>query len=310
MSLDEQIQQSFRTFGDAVREAVSRHAAAAADQVRASVDHERRALLEQVEQTARAAADLRAAAETAASAEADIERVRQAAYDEGFDAGRTDGWETGRQHGAIEGRHDARAEWSARELAAGERLVDVIRALDGARSVPDTLDVLLRGTAREAARAAIVLVRGQELQGWRFVGFGARVDNPTEFRQALVGSGVIEEAVRTQGLAYTHGRVRVPAPSWAELPAGRRAVSVPLVLQQRVVAAVYADQGPVADPKGDQVPYEGLSWPVAIEIMTRHASRCLEASAALKSALGSYAAPEPEQPSTARVARAVGDRRR
>lgn len=293
MSLDEQLQHTFRAFGEGMREALTRHTAAAADQMRAAMELERRTVLEQAEHAARAAADLRAAADTTARTEAEFDRARQSAYDEGFDAGRADGWETGRQHGAIEGRHDARAEWMARELAAGERLVEVIRLLDGARSVPDTLDILLRGTAREAARAAIVLVRGQELQGWRFVGFGARVDNPTEFRQALVGSGVIEEAVRTLSLAFTHGRVRVPAPSWAELPTGRRGVAMPVVLQQRVVAALYADQGPQADPKGDQVPHEGVSWPVVVEVMTRHASRCLEASAVIKTALGAHAAPEP-----------------
>jgi hypothetical protein len=301
MSLDERLQQTFMALGDGLREALTRHVSAATDQVRAAVEVERRGVLEQAH-----ASGLRAAADTTAQVEAaEFERTRQAAYDEGFDAGRADGWETGRQHGAIEGRHDARAEWIARELASSERLVEVIRALDGARSVPDTLDILLRGAAREAARAAIVLVRGQELQGWRFVGFGARVDNPTDFRQALVGSGVIEEAVRTLNLAFTHGRVRVPAPSWAELPAGRRAVAVPVVLQQRVVAALYADQGAVADSKGDQVPHEGVSWPVAVEVMARHASRCLEVSSAVKNALGSHQTPEPPQALPDSVARPV-----
>lgn len=288
MTLDEQLQHVFNTFNEGVRDAVTRHARAATDEARAAVDVERQAALSRAEQVAREA-EQRAAAHRSPHSDAELERARQAAYDEGFDAGRGAGWEAGRQHGAVEGRHDARAEWIARELASGERLVDVIRLLDTARSVPDTLDILLKGASREAARAAIVLVRGQELQGWRFVGFGARVDNPTDFRQALVGSGVIEEAVRTCSLAYTHGRVRVPAPSFAELPAGRRAIAVPVVLQQRVVAAIYADQGPVADPKGDQVPHEGVAWPIAVEIMTRHASRCLEASAALKNML----APQP-----------------
>jgi len=309
MSLDDQLQHTFKTLGEGMRDALTRHVAAAADEVRTALEIERRTVFEQAAQTARAAADLRAASESAARLEGEIARARQSAYDEGFDAGRADGWETGRQHGAIEGRHDARAEWTARELASSERLVEVIRLLDAARSVPDTLDLLLRGAAREAARAAIVLVRGQELQGWRFVGFGARVDNPTEFRQALVGSGVIEEAVRTYGMAFTHGRVRVPAPSWAELPTGRRALAVPVVLQQRVVAVLYADQGPLADPKGDQVPWEGVSWPVAVEIMTRHASRCLEASSAIRNALGASGS-EPVHASVDAVARpAVGDRR-
>ena len=34
-------------------------------------------------------------------------------------------------------------------------------------------------------------MRGNELQGWKFIGFGARTENPTEFRQAVLGAGVV-----------------------------------------------------------------------------------------------------------------------
>ena len=146
------------------------------------------------------------------------------------------------------------------------------------------LDLLLRCAAREAARAAILIVKGSELQGWKFVGFGARTENPTEFRQALVGSGVIEEAIRTAGAAYTHGPVRVPAPAFAELPLGRKAVGVPLIIRGRPVAVLYADQGQSPHQQDVHVPSEGVSWPVAVELMTRHASRCLEAATVLRSA--------------------------
>jgi hypothetical protein len=146
------------------------------------------------------------------------------------------------------------------------------------------LDVLLRHVTREASRAAILLVRGAELQGWRFVGFGARTDDPTSFRQAIVGSGVLEEAIRSGSAAFTHGKVRVPAPAFAELPLGRKAIGVPIVIQGRVVAALYADQGPSPSPHDVHAASEGVAWPVAVEVMARHASRCLEALSAVKSA--------------------------
>lgn len=295
MSLDDTLHATFDTLRQAVGETLNRQIAAAGDQVRAAMELERRRIFEQSEQTARAAADLRAAAAATAATSADIARARQAAYDEGFDAGRADGWDTGRQHGAIEGRHDALAEAAAHELAASERLIEAIRQIDAARAVPEMLDVLLRCATRETARAAILLVRGDELHGWKFINFGARTDNATEFRQAVVGSGVIEEAIRSGQAAHTHGRVRVPAPAFAELPLGRKAIGVPLVIQGRVVAVLYADQGTSAPSQDTHAPSERVAWPVAVEVMTRHASRCLEAATILRTA----PAARPAQPMAA-----------
>lgn len=298
MSLDDTLHATFDTLRQAVGETLNRQIAAAGDQVRAAMELERRRIFEQTDQTARAAADLRAAAAATAATVADIERARQAAYDEGFDAGRADGWDTGRQHGAIEGRHDALAEAAAHELTASERLIDAIRQIDAARAVPETLDVLLRCATREAARAAILLVRGDELHGWKFINFGARTENAAEFRQAVVGSGVIEEAIRGGQAAHTHGRVRVPAPAFAELPLGRKAIGVPLVIQGRVVAVLYADQDVSAPSPEAHAPSERVAWPVAVEIMTRHASRCLEAATILRTAPAAAAA-RPAQPMAA-----------
>ncbi len=292
MSLDETLHATLDTLRNSVSEVLTRQVSAAIEQVHAAMELERRLIREQAEGTARAAAEARAADTTAAST-ADVDRLRQTSFDDGFDSGRAEGWDTGRRHGVVEGRHDALAEASARELAASERLIDSIKQIDAARAVPEMLDVLLRCATREAARAAILIVRGTELQGWKFSGFGARTENPTEFRQAVVGAGVIEEAVRSCAAAYTHGRVRVPAPAFAELPLGRKAVGVPILIQGRVVAVLYADQGGTAHLEEVHAPSEGVAWPAAVELMTRHASRCLEAAIAVKSA---HAAQPPAAP--------------
>lgn len=278
MSLDESLRTTLETLRRSIEDALAREVKTAEEQLHGAMNHERRAILEQSEQTARAAADLRAVATTATASASD----RQTAYDEGFDAGRVDGWDTGRQHGVLEGRQAATAEAGARELASSERLVTAIRLIEAARTVPDMLEVLLKCAVGEAARAAVLIVRGNELQGWKFVGFGARTDNPTEFRQAILGAGVVEEAIRTGAAASTHGPVRIPAPAFAELPLGRRAIGAPIVIQGRVVAALYADQG--AQARAAELPSEGVAWPAALEVMTRHASRCLEASGVLRQA--------------------------
>jgi len=288
MSLDETLHKTLDTLRQSVDDVLAREVRTAKEQLRDAVDRERRAILEQAEQTARAAADLRAVTSVQVASAADLESARQTAYDEGFDAGRADGWDAGRQHGTIEGRQAAFAEASARELTTTERLSASVRRLDTAGTVPEMLDLLLQCVMKEAARAAVLIVRGSELQGWKFIGFGARTENPTEFRQAVLGAGVVEEAIRSGSTASTHGPVRIPAPAFAELPLGRRAVGVPIVIQGRVVAVLYADQG--SQTQAADHPAEGVAWPSAIEILTRHASRCLEASGALRAAA---AAPAP-----------------
>lgn len=289
MSLDDTLHTTLDALRRSVDDALTREAQHAHEQLKSAMDRERRAILEQTEQTARAAADLRAVATASVASAADLDRARQAGYEEGFDAGRADGWDTGRQHGVIEGKQAATAEASVRERAASERLVAAILQIDTARTVPDMLDILLACAVREAARVAILIVRGHELQGWKFVGFGARTENPTEFKQAILGAGVVEEAIRTRLTASTHGRVRIPAPAFAELPLGRKAVGVPIVIQGHVVAVLYADQGAHAQA-GDH-PAEGVTWPSSLEVMTRHASRCLEASGALRQTAPAHSPP-------------------
>lgn len=280
MSLDDTLHTALGSLRRALDDVLAREVKGVEAQLRGAMDVERRVILEQADQTARAAADLRAVATASTASVTEQEHLRQAAYDEGFDAGRADGWETGRQHGIVEGRQAAAVESATRQAAGADRLVAAIRQIDVVRTVPDMLEALLKCATREAARAAILIVRGAELQGWKFVGFGARTDNPTEFRQAVLGAGVIEEAIRSGATASTHGVVRIPAPAFAELPLGRRAVGVPIVIQGRVVAVLYADQGAqVQDPEH---PAEGVAWPAALEVMARHASRCLEASGALR----------------------------
>lgn len=302
MSLDDTLHQTFATLRQSVDDLLTREVKTAQEHMRAAMELERRAIFEQTEQTAKAAADLRAAATAQAASATDFERRRQTVFDEGFDAGRADGWDAGRQHGTVEGRHAAFAEASTRELTTCERLAASIRQLDTVKTVPDMLDLLLTCVMKEAARAAILIVRGNELQGWKFIGFGARTENPTEFRQAVLGAGVVEEAIRSGSTASTHGRVRIPAPAFAELPLGRRAIGVPIVIQGRAVAVLYADQGMSA--QASDHPAEGVAWPSAIEIMTRHASRCLESSGALRAAAtppqATHAGPPPALAGSAR----------
>lgn len=160
------------------------------------------------------------------------------------------------------------------EMAAVSRLLESVRGLDGATSLSEVLDALGLAAAREAARAAVVVLRADRIQGWRMSGFGPRDKQPKSIDLALAESGVI-------GLAIGAGRVvttrdsqsAAVGPGFETLPADRMGLAVPVLVGGRVVAVVYADAVAI-DGHERHVP---SGWPELIEVLARHAGRCLEA---------------------------------
>jgi hypothetical protein len=100
----------------------------------------------------------------------------------------------------------------------------------------------------------------------------------------LEESGVMGHAV-TAGRSVTtrDGHPAEDGPGFAHLPADRMGLAVPVIVGGRVVAVVYADSVS-QDPEHHPVP---SGWPEVIEILTRHAARCLEALTAQKGPAGS-----------------------
>jgi hypothetical protein len=160
------------------------------------------------------------------------------------------------------------------ELAALTRLLDSVRGLDGATSLSEVLDVLAMAAGREAARAAVLVVRHDRAISWKLSGFGARDTQPKAVDMAVSESGLIGLAVSSaRPVTISDGHQEASAPAFAELPADRMGLAVPVVVGGRVVAVVYADG--VTPDGGDRV--VPSPWPEVIEVLARHAGRCLEA---------------------------------
>lgn len=160
------------------------------------------------------------------------------------------------------------------EMAGVTRLLESIRGLDGASSLSEVLDALALASAREAARAAVVVLRGERIQGWRMSGFGPRDTQPKSIDLALSESGVIGLAVGSARAVTTRdGQSAAAGPGFETLAADRMGLAVPVIVGGRVVAVVYAD-GVTFDGHERPVP---SGWPEVIEVLARHAGRCLEA---------------------------------
>lgn len=218
-----------------------------------------------------------ALAELNDAARGDMQRAREEGVEEGRAKGRAEGrsqgFEEGRTQGLDEGR--AQAEQHAQQAsmansAAFEQLVDAFRAIDRARSLSEALDTAASCAFRDAARAAVLLVRDGHIRAWRFIGFDGPL-NETSFEQPLSASPVVEQAVDSRSAASA-GDV----PEFAKAGSGPgRSFAFPLEVAGEVVAVLYAD-GIEGDAKG--------AAELSLEAIGRHTSRAIEALTALKTA--------------------------
>jgi hypothetical protein len=162
------------------------------------------------------------------------------------------------------------------ELAHAARLVDAFRAIDESRTLSEILDALLGGAAREVDSVAVLLVRAEHLQGWRWSGFNGTA-LPKSVLLSLDEAGMPGTAVRTgsavsraDGQSGTADGLRA-LPPFAQAAGTRRALALPVAVGGVVVAVLYAD-APHVD-----MPTTNGRWPAILEALTRHASRALEA---------------------------------
>jgi hypothetical protein len=161
-------------------------------------------------------------------------------------------------------------------LAAMERLLEGFRRLDQATTLSGLIDALAEAAAGEATRAAVFVVRGREVRGWRASGFA---DAPADVRLvslAFDAAGPIGVSVRSKA------RVEISPATFADgelafMASGEAAsgLALPVTLGGETAAVIYGDDNGAGGPAG---------WRETLEILARHASRCLEAQTAIRAA--------------------------
>ena len=307
MTFDEELQGAFNALADCLRDEIALEVRDAAAGVIARVKAEREAAVEEAVQHARedaqrqADADLqtaiaethqRAAVELQAAvteaqrlAEAELRAAVSDAESRARELAEAQASEAqARSRVELEQRTqqmiDAavasmREQMRASEVFSSDRLVDAFRAIDRGRSLGEILDALVTCAGREAGRAGLLLARG-DLRGWRFTGF----DPPFEASTIVLSpenSGIIGEAARTRATVSADANGGPSAPAFAALQNGRQSLAVPVMMSGEVVAVLYADQG-----VSDRDEPRSLTWADTLELMARHAARCLESVTALK----------------------------
>jgi hypothetical protein len=189
------------------------------------------------------------------------------------------------RRGADEETAALRASAEQGSLAAMERLLEAFRKLDQATTLTALIDALAETAASETTRSAVFVVRGREVRGWRAAGFS---DGPADVRLVSVSldaAGAIGVCVRSKSRVEISPATFVGDLAFMAAADAASGLAMPVTLGGETAAVIYGDDGGAGGPAG---------WRETIEILARHASRCLEAQTAIRAAkLGPGSQKEP-----------------
>jgi hypothetical protein len=207
-----------------------------------------------------------------------VDQVRDAARAEQGVSARSPGiQQTSPAHGDESLAADAPAARTGQrqaEVALASAVVEAMTALDSAGSLSDILDVLVDRAAEHTGRVLLVVRRADALTGWRWRGYTPDPHDARMLEIRLDDQGLVARAAKTGRMATGTGPAAGDDGDGA-YPENRAAIAAPLLVDGRVVAVVYADQD-----RGDNDDVVRGPWPEVIEVLARHAARCLESMTA------------------------------
>src|ERR1044072_6135520 len=144
-------------------------------------------------------------------------------------------------------------------------LREAIARLDAARSQADVLTALLEESGRFASPSPLLLTFAEGARGWAAYGFAAEAQGIEDLRLPYSQSALAKIAAGRGAVTLSGEESSEPARHFGGgAPAG--GVLVPLVLRDRVAAALYADQLRASDP----------FVPAALQLLAYTAANLLE----------------------------------
>ena len=121
------------------------------------------------------------------------------------------------------------------------RLKQAIRGVEGGKSQVDVLNGLLEQALTFGSRAALLILRGETFSGWKGLGFSAHGGNDENVKRFNAAPGLLPEldnVLRNEQVVVWDG-----ANLATRLGVGNssKAVLIPMVIKDKVAAAVYVD---------------------------------------------------------------------
>lgn len=125
--------------------------------------------------------------------------------------------------------------------AGAARIKESIQQIEGGKSQVDVLNALLEQSATFGSRAALLILRGETFSGWKGVGFNAHGGSDEAVKRFNAAPGLIPEldrVLRNEQVVIWDG---ANLATRLGVSAGDRAVLIPMVIKDKVAAAVFVD---------------------------------------------------------------------
>jgi hypothetical protein len=196
---------------------------------------------------------------------------------------------------------DRPAPAAASASGAGARKVkEAVQAIERGKSQVDVLNSLLDQCLMFGSRAALLILRGETFSGWKGVGFSAHGGNDEMVKRFNAAPGLIPEldrVLREETVVQWDGQ---NLSTRLGVSGSERAIVVPMVIKDKVAAAVYVDAVADATAQFDSDAIELLVFTTGLLVDTlairkKIPSPSLSAGAS-SSSMTSAAAPAPPRP--------------
>lgn len=152
--------------------------------------------------------------------------------------------------------------------ADASRVKRAVQAVEQSRSQIDVLNALLEQCLSFGSRAALLILRGETFSGWKGVGFSAHGGNDESVKRFNAAPGLIPEldrVLRNEQVVIWDG---ANLSTRLGVSASQRAVLVPMVIKDKVAAAVYVDATAQDTAKLDATSVELLVFTTGLLIDT------------------------------------------
>src|SRR5438132_11837245 len=129
----------------------------------------------------------------------------------------------------------------ARSSADAGRVKRAVQAVEQGTSQVDILNALLEQAVEFGSRAALLILRGETFSGWKGIGFSAHGGNDENVKRFNAAPGLIPEldrVLRNEQVVMWDG---ANLSTRLGVSASQRGILVPMVIKDKVAAAMYVD---------------------------------------------------------------------
>ena len=152
--------------------------------------------------------------------------------------------------------------------AGAVRVKRALQAIERGKSQVDVLNSLLEQCLNFGSRAALLILRGETFSGWKGVGFSTHGGNDENIKRFNAAPGLLpqlDQVLRQEQIVEWNGENLA---SRFGVATGAKALLVPMVIKDKVAAAIYVDAVPQDLSKFDRNSIEILVFTTGLLVDT------------------------------------------